>query len=60
MLANKILNNNFISSTDKDGHEIVIMGKGLGWQMKPGDPVDPEKIEKIFRMISINLDIIWN
>ena len=45
MLANKILNNNFISSTDKDGHEIVIMGKGLGWQMKPGDPVDPEKIE---------------
>jgi len=53
MLANKILNNNFISSTDKDGHEIVIMGKGLGWQMKPGDPVDPEKIEKIFRMDTV-------
>lgn len=53
MLANKILNNNFISSTDEAGHEIVIMGKGLGWKMKAGDPVDETKIEKIFRMDTV-------
>lgn len=53
MFAIKILNNNFISSTDEAGHEIVIMGKGLGWQMKAGDPIDPNKIEKIFRMDTV-------
>lgn len=53
MFANKILNNNFISSTDQAGHEIVIMGKGLGWKMKTGDPVDESKIEKIFRMDTV-------
>lgn len=53
MIANKILNNNFISSIDKAGHEIVIMGKGLGWRMKSGDPVDETKIEKIFRMDTV-------
>ena len=47
MFAIKILNNKFSSSTDEAGHEIVIMGKGLGWQMKAGDPIDPNKIEKI-------------
>lgn len=53
MIANKILNNNFISSTDQAGHEIVLMGKGLGWQMKTGDRVDESKIEKIFRMDTV-------
>lgn len=53
MFANKILNNNFISSTDQAGHEIVIMGKGLGWKMKTGDPVNQSKIEKIFRMDTV-------
>lgn len=53
MIANKILNNNLISTTDKDGHEIIVMGKGLGWQLKTGDLVDESKIEKIFRMDTV-------
>lgn len=50
MKVKKILNNNVITSLDENGQEIVIMGKGIGWNLKSGDEVDEKKIEKIFRM----------
>lgn len=53
MIANKVLNNNIVSSIDEDGHEIIVMGKGLGWHLKPGDLIDSSKIEKIFRMDTV-------
>jgi len=52
MLIDKIINNNIVSSLDEKGSEIVVMGRGLGYKMKPGQEVDIEKIEKVFHMDS--------
>lgn len=48
----KVINNNVVSSEDRRGREIVIMGKGIGFQKKKGDTVDESKIEKIFSLPS--------
>ncbi|WP_037291091.1 BglG family transcription antiterminator LicT [Saccharibacillus sacchari] len=45
----RVLNNNVITSLDENGTEIVVMGRGLAFQKKPGDEVETDKIEKIFR-----------
>lgn len=50
MRIEKIINNNAISTLDEMGREIILMGKGIGFQKKPGDPVVTSKIEKRFRM----------
>ena len=50
MVVEKIINNNIISSFDEKGNEIVVMGRGLGFKVKPGQTIDQEKVEKIFRM----------
>ena len=50
----RILNNNVVSSLDERNSEIVIMGKGIGFQKKVGEEIDESKIEKIFRMPSTN------
>ncbi|MDF2587879.1 MAG: transcription antiterminator LicT [Anaerocolumna sp.] len=52
MLIEKIINNNIVSSFDDLGHEVVVMGRGLGFNSKPGQQIDNLKIEKIFRMDS--------
>lgn len=46
----KIINNNVVSSLDKKGKEVVIMGKGIGFGKKPEDVIDEASIEKIFSM----------
>lgn len=46
----KVINNNVISCIDDNGLEVVVMGKGLGFQTKPGDVPDENLIEKVFRM----------
>jgi len=46
----RILNNNVVSSLDEKNSEIVVMGKGIGFQKKNGDEIEETKIEKIFRM----------
>ena len=46
----RILNNNVVSSLDEKDSEIVVMGKGIGFQKKPGDTIEESKVEKIFRM----------
>lgn len=50
MVVEKIINNNIVSSFDEQGHEIVVMGRGLGFKIKPGQLIDQSKVEKIFRM----------
>lgn len=50
MVVEKIINNNIVSSFDEKGNEIVVMGRGLGFNLKPGQDIDQNKIEKIFRM----------
>lgn len=44
----KILNNNVVQTNNKDGEEIIIMGRGIGFQKKIGDAIDTEDIQKTF------------
>jgi len=46
--AHKVLNNNVVISIDETGLERVLMGRGLGFQLAPHDPIDPTKVEKTF------------
>ena len=48
MKIKKVLNNNAIIAINKQGEEIVIMGKGIAFQKKAGDEVEEEQIEKYF------------
>ena len=48
----KVINNNVVSCVDDHGREAVVMGRGLGFQMKPGMLLDENAAEKIFRMDS--------
>lgn len=50
MVIHKILNNNIVSSLDERGREVLLVGRGLGWQTRAGQTIDRSKIEKIFRM----------
>jgi len=44
----KIINNNVVSAYDENGKEIVVMGKGIGFQKKSGDKINRKLIEKKF------------
>lgn len=47
-VVHKVLNNNVVISLDDSGRERVLMGRGLGFQLKPSDVIDPAKVEKTF------------
>ncbi len=49
MLAKKVINNNAVYSEDELGREIIAVGKGVGFQVKTGEELNREKIERIFR-----------
>ena len=51
----KIINNNIVSAVDSKGREVVVMGRGLGFGMKPGRQIQENKIEKVFRIKSQTL-----
>lgn len=46
----KVINNNIISSCDENNREVIVMGCGIGFKKKPGDEINKDKIEKIFKM----------
>ncbi|SFX84008.1 transcriptional antiterminator, BglG family [Bacillus altitudinis] len=48
MIISKVINNNVVSAFDDEQHELVIMGRGIAFQKKSGDPIDEERIEKVF------------
>lgn len=48
MEIKKIFNNNVALTEDSNQTEMVVMGRGLVFQKKIGDQIDPEKIEKTF------------
>lgn len=50
MIAEKIINNNIVSSRDSEGNELIIMGCGLGFGKKAGQALDESKVEKIFKL----------
>lgn len=46
----KVLNNNVVIVLNEENEEVILMGNGLGFQMKPGSEVNTEKVEKIFKL----------
>jgi beta-glucoside operon transcriptional antiterminator len=50
MKIHKVINNNVISVINEHNKELVIMGRGIAFKKKPGDPVDEDSIEKIFTL----------
>lgn len=44
----RVFNNNVVQARDAKNNEIVVMGRGLGFQKKPGHEVDKSLIEKVF------------
>lgn len=52
MTIDKIINNNIVSAFDESGAEVVVMGRGIGFGMKPGKEIPENRIEKIFRIKS--------
>ena len=52
MKAKKVLNNSLILA-EEDGQEIILMGKGIGYQLSTGMSIDDSKIEKKF----VNSDV---
>lgn len=50
----KAINNNVVSAKDENGHELIIMGKGIGFKVKEEDLVNEDCIEKVFFMDNQN------
>ena len=44
----KVYNNNVVQAYDEKGREMIVMGRGLGFQKKTGDSLNPDSIEKTF------------
>lgn len=52
----RILNNNIVSAISEDAQELLILGKGLGFNSKVGDPINESKIEKVFELKDDTMD----
>lgn len=50
MKVGKVINNNILSSHDEKGGEVIVMGCGIGFKVKPGELINEDKIEKIFQV----------
>lgn len=50
MRINKVINNNIVSAYDADRNEVIVMGKGIGFNAREGEKVSKRKIEKVFKM----------
>lgn len=48
MKVEKVINNNIVKSFDDANNEVLVMGKGLGFQKKAGDTIDQTLIEKVY------------
>lgn len=54
MKIKKIINNNVVATLDDFDNELVVMGRGIGFQKHEGDLVDKSKVEKYFAMSNVN------
>ena len=55
----KVLNTSVVLVKRRDGKEVIILGKGIGFRSKPGDYVLPEEVEKTYVLEnkSVTLDV---
>ena len=50
MIVRRVLNNNVVDGLDDSLQEVIVFGKGLGFNSKPGELIDESMIEKVFRL----------
>lgn len=50
MIVAKTINNNIVSCFDDAGQEVIVMGRGLGFQCRPGAPIRQDLVEKVFHL----------
>ncbi len=58
MKMEKVFNNNVVQILGINNEEIIVMGKGLGFQKKPGDEVNQDLIEKRFILQNTDTDMV--
>ncbi|MGN0437399.1 MAG: BglG family transcription antiterminator LicT [Lachnospiraceae bacterium] len=46
----KVINNNVVSAYNEKGKEVIVTGRGIGFQKKAKETIDESRIEKIFRL----------
>lgn len=51
MIIRRIFNNNVALAVDERGDESVVIGRGLCFNRRAGDPVDPDAVEKTFALV---------
>ena len=44
----RVFNNNVVLARAKDGGEVILTGRGLGFQAKPGQRVDESRVVRVF------------
>lgn len=44
----KVLNNSLVLALNDEGQEIILMGKGIGFQKTIGYKLSPKEIDKVF------------
>ena len=44
----RVFNNNVVLAKGGDGGEVILTGRGLGFQAKPGQTVDESKVVRTF------------
>ena len=49
MKIEKVINNNVVSALE-NGREVVVMGRGIGFQLRAGMDIPGELIEKEYRL----------
>lgn len=64
MNIERVYNNNVVQVLDETGRELIVMGRGLGFQKKAGENLDPSLIEKKFVLenqeVATNLSQIYS
>lgn len=50
MRVKKVINNNILCVVDDQGKELIVTGRGLGFQKSRGQRIDPAQVERTYRM----------
>lgn len=60
MRIDKVYNNNVVQVIDDKGQEVIVMGRGLGFQKKVGEAINPDLIERTFVPQETALEKEWH
>lgn len=50
MIIRRVLNNSVVDALDDEMREVIVLGKGIGFNALPGSSLDSARIEKVFRL----------